>query len=290
MTKADFTSKLKKNGDVSSFDGNIAGTEEKLHCAGSLLINGDVESGVTLVVEGDCTIHGSVFEASVTATGSVHVDEAFIGGGKGKIVSGRDVWVSVINGQSVVAKGSVTVAVEALKADIVAYDKVDASSARIVGGKIDAGTEISVKTLGSEEASQTKIYLGNRKKLIQRLTDISNEEKLLNDSLPKINDGIYKLNRLKLDGVALSPEQEAMVSRLRTMRDSYPRQMELFKKEIEQVNQLLKEKSNASLCVHEAIFENVLVDINGFKEVTETPLHSLRYKMGAHGLLKEPLR
>jgi len=125
--------------------------------------------------------------------------------------------------------------------------------------------------------------------LIQRLTDISNEQKNLNESLPKINDGIYKLNRLKLDGKQLSPEQEAMVSRLRTMRDSYPRQMELFKKEIDMVNLLLKEKSNATLSILEAIFENVLVDINGFKEVTDTSLHSLRYKMGAHGLLKEPL-
>jgi len=37
------------------------------------------------------------------------------------------------------------------------------------------------------------------------------------------------------------------------------------------------------------VYENVLIDINGFKEVTETALTTIRYKMGANGLLKEPL-
>jgi uncharacterized protein (DUF342 family) len=290
MTQAEFTSKLVKAGNVNTFEGNILSSTEHIQCTGSLVVNGDIESGVTLLVEGDCTVHGSVFEVSLTATGNVRVDESFIGGGKGKIVSGNDVWVSVVNGQVIIAKGSVTISVEAVKADITSYDKIDASLARIVGGKVEAGTEIVVKSLGSDDGQQTKIYLGNRKKLIQRLTDIANEEKNLNESLPKINDGIYKLNRLKVDGKALSPEQEAMVARLRTMRDSYPRQMELFKKEVEHVNLLLKEKSNATLSVREAVHENVLVDINGFKEVTETTLSTVRYKMGANGLLKEPLK
>ena len=289
MTQAEFASKLKQEGENYCYEGNITGSPIQLHCPGTLEINGDVDSGVLLVVEGDCTVHGSVFEASLTATGNIRIDESFIGSGKGKVTSGHDVWVGVINGQCIVAKGSVTIGVEAIKADITAYDKINATIARIIGGKIEAGTEIVVKSVGTEDGQQTKLYLGNRKKLIQRLTDISNEQKNLNESLPKINDGIYKLNRLKLDGKQLSPEQEAMVSRLRTMRDSYPRQMELFKKEIDMVNLLLKEKSNATLSILEAIFENVLVDINGFKEVTDTSLHSLRYKMGAHGLLKEPL-
>jgi uncharacterized protein len=289
MTQAEFASKLKKEGENYCYDGNITGSSVQIHCPGTLEVNGDLESGTLLVVEGDCHVHGSVFEASLTATGNVRIDESFIGSGKGKVTSGRDVWVGVINGQSIIAKGSVTIGVEAIKADITAYDKINAAIARIIGGKIEAGTEIIVKTVGTEDGQQTKLYLGNRKKLIQRLTDISNEQKNLNESLPKINDGIYKLNRLKLDGKQLSPEQEAMVSRLRTMRDSYPRQMELFKKEIDTVNLLLKEKSNATLSILEAIFENVLVDINGFKEVTDTALHSLRYKTGAHGLLKEPL-
>ena len=289
MTQAEFITKLHHAGDTYTFDGNIVGATDHFLCTGSLVVNGDIESGVALVVEGDCTVHGSVFETSLTATGSVRVDESFIGSGKGKILSGHDVWVSTINGQAIVAKGSVTIGVEALKSDITAYDKINATIARIVGGKIEAGTEIIVKTLGSEAALQTKIYLGNRKKLIQRLTDISNEEKNLNDSLPKINDSIYKLNRMKVDGIVLSADQEAMGTRLRTMRDSYPRQMELFKKEIEQVNALLKEKSNATLSVREAVFENVLIDINGYKEVTDSSLYGVRFKVGATGLLKEPL-
>jgi len=289
MTQAEFTSKLTNDGKTFRIDGNITGGTEHLQCAGSLEVHGDIESGVTLIVEGDCVVHGSVFETSLTATGSVRIDESFVGSGKGKAVSGADVWISVINGQSIVARGSVTIGIEALKADITAYDKIHAPNDRIIGGKIEAGTEIVVRTLGSEDSQQTKVYLGNRKKLIQRLTDISTEEKNLNDSLPKINDGIYRLNRMKLDGVALSREQETMGARLRTMRDSYPRQMDLFKKEIAQLNLLLKEKSNATLSVNGSVYENVLIDINGFKEVTETSLTTIRYKMGANGLLKEPL-
>ncbi|MGE5314485.1 MAG: FapA family protein [Acidobacteriota bacterium] len=289
MTQTELTSKLKTEGTRYVLEGSITGCADTLRVTGSLEVRGDIESGVTLMVEGDLTVKGSVFEAAITATGNVRIEEAFIGSGKGRVDAGGDVMLSVINGQSVSAKGSISIRVEAIKAEIVAYNKIDAPFARIVGGRIEAGNEMTVKTLGSEEGQSTKVYLGNRKKLIQRLTDISQEEKQLAERLPQINEGIYKLNRLKVDGVALTPEQESAANRLRALRDSYPRQMELFRKEIERVNQLLKEKTNATLSVLEGIFENVMVDINGFKEVTESPLRSLRYKMGATGLLKEPL-
>jgi uncharacterized protein len=289
MTQVEFTSLLTKNGKTSIFEGNLLGDAESLHAIGPLEVHGDIESRVTLTVEGDLLVTGSVFEAALTVTGNVRIGQSFIGGGKGKIDAGGNVHIGIVNGQTIVAKGNITIGIEAIRSDITAYDKIDAGFARIIGGKIEAGNEIIVKLLGNEEGQQTKVYLGNRKKLIQRLTDISNMEKQLNDSLPKINDGIYKLNRLRVDGVRLTPEQDAMGARLRTMRDSYPRQMELFKKEIENLNQLLKEKNNATLSIREGIYENVMVDINGYKEVTDSPLGSLRYRMGSTGLLKEPL-
>lgn len=289
MTQTEVTSKLKKEGDLAVFEGNILGGSEQLRLTGPLEIRGDIESNVTLTVEGDVTVKGSIFEAHLTSTGNVRIEQAFIGSGKGKIDAGGSVTVAVVNGQTIVAKGNIVIGVEAVRADITAFDRIDASAARIVGGKAEAGNEMVVKLLGNEEGAQTKVYLGNRKKLIQRLTDISNEEKQLTESLPKIVEGIYKLNRLKIDGKNLPPEHEAMGARLRSMRDSIPRQIELFKKEIEHLNQLLKEKTHASLSVRECVFENVMVDINGLKEVTESPLKSLRYKMGATGLLKEPL-
>lgn len=289
MTQGEFTSKLVKEGKNTVFEGSLTGGTEPLQATGPLEITGDIESGIAITVEGDLHVKGSVFEAMLTVTGNVKIDQSFIGGGKGKIDATGNVRVSIVNGQSIVSKGCVTIDVEAIRADIVAFDKIDANFARIIGGKIEAGNEITVKVLGNEEGQATKVYLGNRKKLIQRLTDISNAERQLAESLPKINEGIYKLNRLKVDGIALTREQEAMGMKLRTMRDSYPRQLELFKKEIEHLNQLLKEKNNAALSIREGIYENVMVDINGYKEVTDNPLGSLRFRMGATGLLKEPL-
>jgi uncharacterized protein len=290
MTQAEFTSKLRTEGTTTVFEGRLISDTEQLHAAGPLEVRGDIESGTVLTVEGDVTVKGSVFEVQLTVTGNVVIEQAFIGGGKGKIEAGGNITVAVINGQTIVAKGNITIGVEAIRAEIVAFGNIDAREARIIGGKVEAGNEIIVKMLGNEEGVQTKVYLGNRKKLIQRLTDISNEEKRLKESLPKINDGIYKLNRMKVDGMTLTPEQEAMGARLRTMRDSYPRQMELFKKEVERVNELLREKTNAALSIRDGIYENVMVDINGLKEVTDSPLGSLRYRMGTVGLLKEPLR
>lgn len=289
MTQAEFTSRLRKENEQFIFDNHLPSGDEALFCPGSLTINGDVMAGATLIVEGDVTVHGSVFDASLTATGNVAVEDSFIGSGRGKITSGVDVRVKAVNSQAIVAKGNIAIAAEALNADLRAYDTIDATFARITGGKTEASNEIIVKSLGSDDARQTKVYLGNRKKLLQRLNDITNEKKSLEERLPKINKCIYRWNRIRIEGVVLSAEQEAMLDRLRLMRDSYPRQRELFEIENENLKTLLKSKVDASLAVKDTIFENVLIDINGFKEVTETAYRAVRYYMGDHRLFRAPL-
>ncbi len=270
------------------FDGNLPATTETIFYSKPLIVEGDIESGVSLIVEGDLTVRGSVFDAAVTSTGCVSITESFIGAGKGKLVSGVNVSVKAINGQSIVAKGSVTIGVEALNADIRAYEKIDAHTARIVGGKTEASNEISVLNLGSEDSRQTKVYLGNRKKLLQRINEILSEEKSLNDRLPKINKCIYRWNRIKVDGIQLTEDQETMLAKLRTMRDSYPRQAELFRKEVDHLNSLLKDKIESTLVVKGSLFENVLVDINGIKEVTDQTYQNIRFHMGVQALVKLP--
>jgi len=289
MTQQEFLSKIRKEDNQNIFDGNIGGSTETLFYTEPLTICGDVESGVALIVEGDVTVHGSMFEASLTSTRSITIMESFIGTGKGKIVSGHDVTVRSIHGQSIVAKGNIAIGVEALNADIRAYDKVDAHAARIVGGKTEASHEIIVNNLGSEDGRQTKVYLGNRKKLLQRINEIANEEKSLSERLPKINKCVYRWNRIKVDGFTLSDEQESMLAKLRHMRDAFPRQADLFKKEVEQLNLLLKDKIDATLTIHGSVYENVLVDINGNKEVTDRSLQAVRFYVGTHSLVKAPL-
>ena len=290
MNQIEFLSKIRKDGLSSIYDGNINGTNETLFFTGQLTIDGDIESGASLIVEGDVMVNGSVYDASLTSTGNVTIMESFIGSGKGKIVSGMNVSLSVINGQTIVAKGSITIAVEALNADVRAYNRIDAHAARIVGGKTEASHEIVVHNLGSQDGRQTKVYLGNRKKLLQRINEISVEEKSLNDRLPKIQNCIYRWNRIKVDGIPLSDEQETMLDKLRTMRDTFPRQADLFRREVEQLKALLKEKIDSTLTVRGTIYENVLVDINGNKEVTEHSVQAIQYYMGIHALQKAPIK
>jgi uncharacterized protein (DUF342 family) len=289
MNQLEFDKKLRKDGAQNIFDGNLTGSTETLFAPGPLTITGDIETGALLIVEGDVTVDGSMFDASLTSTANVTINHSFTGSGKGKIVSAGDVTITAINGQSVVAKGSVTIGVESLNADIRAYERVDAGEARIVGGKTEASNEIIVGTLGSEDGRQTKIYLGNRKKLLQRIQEITAEEKILNDRLPKIVKCIYRWNRIRVEGIVLSAEQETMLAKLRTMRDSFPRQAELFKKEVDHLKGMLRDKIDSTLEIRGAIHENVLVDINGYKEVTSAELHAVRFFMGVHTLQKTPI-
>jgi uncharacterized protein (DUF342 family) len=289
MTQVEFLSMLRKENEQYFFDGRITGTREGLYCPGTLTVCGDIDSGTTLVVEGDVIVHGSVFDVSLTATGNVTIEESFIGTGRGKITSGIDVNVKAVNMQSIVAKGNIAISAEALNADLRAYDKIDAPFARIIGGKCEASNEIVIKTLGSDDARQTKVYLGNKKKLLQRLNDILNEKKSLEERLPKINNCIYRWNRIRIEGIVLTPEQELMLDKLRLIRDSFPRQRELFEKENENLKVLLKNKAESTLCVNDVIHENVLVDINGIKEVTDCQYRSVKFCMGAHKLFRAPL-
>jgi uncharacterized protein len=289
MTQAEFQLQLRKEDSQLVFDGDLTGAAEALYCSESLVVCGDVQSGITLLVEGDVTIRGSLYDVSLTATGNVTIDGSFSGTGKGKITSGGSVTVNVVNGQIIIAKENITILTESLNAELLAYDKVVAAAARIVGGKTEASNDIAVNSLGSTDGRQTKVYLGNRKKLLPRLNDIENERKILNDRLPKINNCIYRWNRIRIEGVKLTAEQEKMLDKLRVMRDSYPRQMDLFKRETDHLKLLLKDKTESLLSVHGSLFENVLIDINGFKEVTNAEYHAIKYYMGAFKLHRVPL-
>ncbi|HLP18483.1 MAG TPA: FapA family protein [Bacteroidota bacterium] len=285
MTQTDFLQQLRKEDSKSFFDGTISGSRETLFCPESLVVSGDIASGTKLIVEGDVNVQGSVLEASLTATGNIVVDGSFAGAGKGKITSAADVTVKVVHGQAIIAQGTITILTEAINADLCAYNSIEASSARIVGGKTEASNEINVRVVGSDDGRSTKVYLGNRKKLLQRLNDIGVEKKVLNERLPKINKCIYQWNRFRIEGLVITNEQEIMLEKLRVMRDSFPRQMDLFRKETDHLKMLLREKNDSTLSVFDTLFENVLIDINGLREVTDAQHHAVKYFMGSHKLM-----
>ncbi len=289
MTQDIFLHQLQKTPTGFSFNGDISQSKTPLQCNGNLKITGNVDSGVVLNVIGNIEILGSVYESEITASDTVTVHQSFLGAGKGKITA-RNVVINSINGQIVEAKDTITIAVEALSAELIAGNKIQSPSARIVGGTAKAGAEIIALTIGDSEAQLTKIYLGNRKKILQLLNALNKEEEQLKANLPKITDGIYKLSRLKIDQGTLHADQQLTLNKLRAMKEQIPHRLDQIKAEIPALQQQLKEKHEAKLIVYESIFENVMIDFNGIKEVLSETVHATQFHLGVDGLVRGAIK
>jgi uncharacterized protein (DUF342 family) len=144
------------NGDISTLNGQV------IECYGNLIVQGDVRVGVTLKVDGNLTVMGSVEEVVIECGGNVDVKVGLHGGkGFGKIIAYGDVSFFHGNNHNVISRSTIKIGKMAMNCNLTAQS-IDSPKALICGGSTLAFQKIEVYELGKENYAKTTVTLGGK--------------------------------------------------------------------------------------------------------------------------------
>ena len=236
---------------------------------GSAVVHGDVKSELHITVGGDLEIMGDVGDVVIEAGGDVRIAKGFLGRGTGRITARGSVAVGHILNQSITAGRDVRIERESVNGMVRAGKSILAPSAVIMGGILEAEELIDAGSLGRSQGSQAKVRIGGRGKLNERLNVIEKEQRQAEKNLRDVKEAIYRLVRLKIDTGSLPADREQTLARLQEAQRLLPGALEVLRKETAALDAALLQTANAKLKVHETVHENVFIEINGARKLTD---------------------
>ncbi len=255
--------------DTIEFSGDLDLTMGDIDFVGSLIVRGDIHGDINIKVGRNLTVFGDVADAVIVVGGDVIVRNGFIGRGIGSITAGGSVKVQLVRNQHIIAGNEVHIERESVNGVICAKRKIIGTQAMISGGTLEADELVEVGMLGRIEGGQVKVRVGRRGKILERLAAIEKELRQLEKNCTDIKDAVYKLVRMKIDAGTLPAEKESMLTRLQEAQRLIPTKRDQLIAEQKRLSEEMQRLSEAKLVVHDTISDNVLVDVNGARKMTD---------------------
>lgn len=272
-----FVEKLITLDDVDLKSGNI-------EFDGTVIVKGDVKSGMKVKASGDINVMGTVDAATMEAAGSVTVNGGIIGHGavrddqgnlrtgsgfvkaKGSVMARFYKNVIIEADDSVIARDTIEHCEISSRNQIVVGSRGGSARASIVGGHSQALVLVQAPTIGSPASAHTTIDVGYDPDAEERVEslreEIQNSEKQLAD-VDKMA-AFYKANPAKLkDGLM----DRIVATQMRLIDD-----LVKFKDELKFVKETANCLSKARIVVINKIFSNVTLNFGKVNRITNEDL------------------
>jgi uncharacterized protein (DUF342 family) len=193
--------------------------------------------------------------------------------------TGGTVRVQHILNQTVNAAQDVLIDKEAVNATVVSGGSITAPHAVIAGGTMDALRDIDVGTLGSEDGGQAKVKAGKRGRLLERIGQIDREVKHAEKQLAEVKNAVFRLIKMKVDGVTLNAEQEAGLAKLQDAQRQLPKRIDQLHDERAKTNAELQKNTDSKVVVRGTVYENVMIEINGVRRVIDSAVEGAAFTL-----------
>lgn len=272
-----FVEKLVTLDDIDLKSGNI-------EFDGTVIVKGDVKSGMKVKASGDINVMGTVDAATMEAEGSVTVNGGIIGHGavrddkgnlrtgsgyvkaKGSVMARFYKNVIIESDDSIVARDTIEHCEINSRNQIVVGSRGGSARASIVGGTATALVLVQAPTIGSPASAHTTINVGYDPDAEQRVeaieTEIEESEKRLKD-VDKMAS-FYKANPDKLkDGLM----DRIVATQMRLIDD-----LVRLKDELKFVKDTANCMNKARIVVTNKIFSNVTLNFGKVSRVTNEDL------------------
>ncbi|MFQ5608267.1 MAG: DUF342 domain-containing protein, partial [Candidatus Zixiibacteriota bacterium] len=238
-------------GDVDFSTGNV-------RSPGSIKITGDVKAGFKVHAQGDIEITGSVSDAEVISEGDILIKGGFSGRGEGLVKATGSVTVQHVEGQKIIAGGSISVGGDALNARMEAGERIIVRSPKgaISGGEALADKEISAPILGSSVWSETTLRVARDSGLKGELRSIREEIERLKEDQERVKSALMGLVRLEMDG-KLPAEKEESLTKLREVNREMPDNIKSMRNKESRVCARIAESERAAIVATRTIHPGV---------------------------------
>jgi uncharacterized protein (DUF342 family) len=250
----------KINGDVSTSNGKT------VECYGDLVIQGDIRVGVTIKVDGNLTIMGTVEDATIDCGGNVEIKTGLRGSGIGRLTAYGD--ISFFHGANytIISRSSIRVGKIAMSCKLTAK-YIDAPRASICGGKIIAFTYIEVLELGKAEYSKTIVEVGGKVNKMRLFGELNKEIEGISDKIELCKDKIKHFEKVIANRQLTVAQEEGIYlfhHTLEVLNDRFERRTKEREQLREELNKMMPKiivngllDDHVKMTINDATIENV---------------------------------
>ncbi|GAB6137631.1 DUF342 domain-containing protein [Halanaerobaculum tunisiense] len=248
---------------IHEINGNVDLSTGNIDFNGSVVVNGDIEDGMSVQAEGNVQVNGCVYNAQVEAGGQIIVKKGFIARNEGSLQATGDIKVKFVENGQVSTDSDLEVKEAIMHSKIDAGEKVIVETGKglIVGGEVRAGIEISAKRIGSNLATPTEVAVGVTPRLRDEYNQLEEKFTAKQDKLDKVLKNISLLKKKKEKNDGLSDKKEQLLDQLIRQRFSLSQEIEDLKADKEQAATRLEKSDQARIKVQGTINPGVRITI-----------------------------
>ncbi len=246
-------------GDVSLDTGNIV-------FLGTVIVRGNVDDGFSVKAAGNIEVRGNVGKAQLEAEGDIIIKQGLLGKDEAEIIAGTNIIAKFIERTKKVEAGNDIIVAEGIMHSYVDAGKrviCNGKRGMIVGGRVRAGEEINVKTLGSPSFTETILETGFDPKSRQQLIDLQEE---LRESKEKLHDLGMNINTLQSQrraaGGKLPPEKEEMLINMMNEKESLTERITEIEEQISEIKAYLSSlEEKGKVAVQKVVYPKVKITV-----------------------------
>ncbi|MBD5544329.1 MAG: DUF342 domain-containing protein [Lachnospiraceae bacterium] len=254
---------------------NVGPATGNIESEGSVIVNGNVQTGFSIRAKGNVHVHGVVEGASIIAGGDIIIDRGMNGMGKGKLQSGGCIITkflenAVANSEDYVEANSILHSTVTAKTEV----NVDGRKGFIMGGFVRAINRISCRTLGSSMGTDTYVEVGVDPEIKARHQKLQDEMLSIQQSIQKTRPILTNAAQKMKMGEQLEDAQMRYIQSLALDTKKKQKRFAEVQAEYAGLESILEHKENACICVKDSLYAGTKVTIS---EATMVVKNTLQY-------------
>jgi len=257
---------------------NVDNSTGNIDFIGNVIIRGNVLTGFEVKAGGYIEVWGVVEGAKLIANGDVVLKQGMQGMDKGIIQSQGNVIARFIENGTVYAKGDVLV--EAIMHSTVkSGGKINVAGKKglIVGGTVQAGTEISAYIIGSPMSTVTNVEVGIDPELRQEYSFLLKQIQELEEQYKKAEQVLRLFERMKdytfTDPTKIEVKRKAIITKLKCSE-----QIPKLKARVHELEQIFNDVGKGAIHVKDAVYPGVKITIGPSSTYIKERMRYLTFK------------
>ncbi|MCM1386743.1 MAG: FapA family protein [Bacillus sp. (in: Bacteria)] len=251
----------------------------KVEFFGDIIINGNVEEGVTIRAGRNIEIHGSTSMANLYAGGDIILSRGIQGGNKAKVSARGSVYAEFIEHTNIEAGGIVQANI-IMNSNILAKDKVVATGKKgaIIGGYVNALKGVEASNAGNVAEIKTIIHCGYEAQTHEQLLAIKRQETDIKAKIAELVDTMTEaLREKRMRGAQTSEETEKKILGWNKMKDQYFQQLDKVESERKSLEEMVEQSKGSEIKIDGNIYRGVVICVNAEQMMIERNTCYMKY-------------
>jgi len=239
---------------------------------GSIIVVGDVSSGMKVKASGDIKIKGMVENAFIEAGGDIKIKGAVVGRSENNIPVSDDlvkieaigsVSAKFVENAQITAGNKIMIQDWVIKSKLNAVNEIivgkkDAKKGQIIGGSITSGILIKAKSIGSNAGAITHVQVGNA-------NDIETEKDKIGIQISHQTKALFELQKVFKD-LKNNPTNQAkdMLKKAQLSKESFEKQLVVLRMQEANLEKEKKRATNAKVTVGVMAYSGTSINISKY--------------------------